>query len=163
MVVELLPEPEPVELETQLYEVVDGEYERSRRSAAAAPALEPEPFDPGEDPEQPVLPDHDELRVTAVHLGGVANLPTRTDGLDLRLSDDGLDILQSDGEIVGRLAWEEIDALEVPHRGPAAAPADARAAGRPHPHGDASFEVPGIASEELRDRVEPLVGRYGRH
>jgi hypothetical protein len=31
------------------------------------------------------------------------------------------------------------------------------------PHGDASFDVPGISPDELRDRVEPLVGLYGRH
>ena len=60
--------------------------------------------------------------MTAVHLGGVANLPTHREGLGLRLSSNGLDILESDGEIIGRLIWEEIDALDVPHvrRGAAA-------------------------------------------
>ncbi len=164
VVVDLLPEPDPVELETQLFEAVDGEYTPAPATpAAAGPVLEPEPFDPGEEPEQPVLPGLDELRVSAIHLGGVANLPTRTDGLDLRLASQGLDILQSDGEIIGRLVWEEIDALEVPHtrsrrrRQQTSARLIVRT-----PHGDASFEVPGFASEELRDRVEPLAGRYGR-
>jgi hypothetical protein len=30
-------------------------------------------------------------------------------------------------------------------------------------HGDASFEIPGFATDELRDRIEPLISRYGRH
>ena len=103
--------------------------------------------------------------MTAVHLGGVANLPTHKDGLDLRLSGNGLDILEGDGEIIGRLVWEEIDALEVPHvrarRRRQQAP-QARLIVRTA-HGDASFEIPGFASDELRDRIEPLISRYGRH
>ena len=60
-------------------------------------------------------PPWESLQVTAVHLGGVANLPTKREGLGLRLSADGLDILQGEGEIIGRLIWDEIEALEVPH------------------------------------------------
>jgi hypothetical protein len=156
---DLLPEPEPIELETQLYETLPAYTEEP-----APPTLEPEPF-VAEDEDEDEPYESEDLRVTAIHLGGVANLPASRDGLDLRLSASGLDILQSDEEIVGRLPWEEIDALEVPHQ---------RARRRRQPkdrarlvvrtrHGDASFEVPGFSPEELRDRIEPLIGRYGRH
>jgi hypothetical protein len=156
---DLLPEPEPIELETQLYETLPAYTEEQ-----APPTLEPEPF-VAEDEDEDEPYESEDLRVTAIHLGGVANLPASRDGLDLRLSASGLDILQSDEEIVGRLPWEEIDALEVPNQ---------RARRRRQPkdrarlvvrtrHGDASFEVPGFSPEELRDRVEPLISRYGRH
>ncbi len=191
VVLELLPEPDPIEMETQLYEIPDGTYTAEQVApdlepeplgggesevqpslepepvdtgeSEAQPSLQPEPFDAGEE-EPPAQPQLDELRVNAVHLGGVANLPTRTDGLDLRVAGPGLDILQSDGEIIGRLVWEEIDGLEVPHTRSRRRRqhAHARLVVRT-PHGDASFEVPGFTSDELRDRIEPLVGRYGRH
>jgi hypothetical protein len=158
-VFELLPEPEPIELETQLYEVA-GQYIEDD----APPTLEPEPFDP-EDADVVEAADDGELRVSAVHLGGVANLPTHREGLDLRLSESGLDILQDEDEIIGRLVWDEIDALEVPHlrsRRRRQQKVRARLVVRT-PHGDASFEIPGFSSEELRDRIEPLISLYGRH
>jgi len=105
-----------------------------------------------------------ELVIPAIHQGGVANLPTKRDGLSVRLSADGLDILQGENEIIGRLIWDEIETLEVPHH---------RSRRRRHeqharlvvrtPHGDASFDVPGVAADDLRDRVEPIVRLYGRH
>lgn len=153
-VFELLPEPEPIELETEMYDALPAQSEDE-----APPALEPEPSAP-----VPEL-DADEVRVTAIHLGGVANLPTSRDGLDLRLSEDGLDILQSDEQIVGRLPWEEIDALEVPHhrtRRRRQPKSGARLVVRTR-HGDASFEIADFSPDELRDRIEPLVARYGRH
>jgi hypothetical protein len=154
---DLLPEPEPIELETQLYETLPAYAEEQ-----APQTLEPESFDADEEEEGY---EDEDLRVTAVHLGGVANLPASRDGLDLRLSSNGLDILQSDEEIVGRLPWEEIDALEVPNqrtRRRRQTKARARLVVRTR-HGDASFEVPGFSPDELRDRIEPLISRYGRH
>lgn len=106
--------------------------------------------------------EHDELRVTAYHLGGVANLPAGRDGLDLRLSANGLDILQPDGDIIGRLHWNEIDALEVQSvrgRLRRSARSQSRVVVRTK-HGDASFEVPGFSSDELGSRVDPLVSRF---
>jgi hypothetical protein len=104
-----------------------------------------------------------ELQVTAYHLGGVANLPTGRDGLDLRLSESGLDILQPEGDIIGRLHWNEIDTLEV-----SAVRGRLRRQMRSQSrilvrtkHGDASFEIPGLSSDELEARVEPLLSRYG--
>ena len=154
-VFELLPEPEPIELETEFYEA-PAQY----TDEPAPPTLEPEPFDAADNGYV-----DDDLRVTAIHLGGVANLPASKEGLDLRLTGDGLDNLQSDDEIVGRLPWDEIDTLEVPQQ---------RSRRRRQPngrarlvvrtrHGDASFEIPGFSPDELRDRIEPLIGRYGRH
>ncbi len=158
-VFELLPEPEPIELETELYELA-GEYIEDDPPAT----LEPEPF-VEEDAEVVPAVEETELRVSAVHLGGVANLPTHREGLDLRLSGNGLDILQAEDEIIGRLVWDEIDALEVPHlrtRRRRQQKVRSRLVVRTS-HGDASFEVPGFSSDELRDRIEPLISRYGRH
>jgi hypothetical protein len=174
-VFELLPEPDPVELDTGLH-AAQPEY----TDEDTPPTLEPEPFtdetaaadgeedDPeaAEEPGATEEPSSDEdLRVTAVHLGGVANLPTHKEGLGLHLSGNGLDILEGHGEIIGRLVWDEIDALEVPHvrtrRRRQQAPR-ARLIVRTA-HGDASFEITEFGSDELRDRIEPLISRYGRH
>jgi hypothetical protein len=156
---DLLPEPEPIELETELYELA-GEY----IDDDAPPTLEPEPFEV-EDAQVVPHPEDTDLRVSAVHLGGVANLPTHREGLELRLSGNGLDILQAQDEIIGRLVWDEIDALEVPHlrsRRRRQQKVRARLVVRTS-HGDASFEIPGFSSDDLRDRIEPLISRFGRH
>jgi hypothetical protein len=102
-----------------------------------------------------------ELTVTAVHLGGVANLPTGGDGLGLRMSELGLDIMRSGDDIIGRLPWSEIEALEVPspRRRRRNHNVAARLVVRTR-QGDASFEIPGYSSEELRDRVELRLDRY---
>jgi hypothetical protein len=126
--------------------------------AAAEEELEPD----AEEPPGGSEPEDDRLDLTALHLGGVANLPNSEEPLDLRLSGDGLDILQGEDEILGRLGWSEIDALDVP--------APRRRRRRPGgtllvvrtPKGDASFEVRELSSEELRARLEPLLARFGR-
>ncbi len=97
----------------------------------------------------------------AVHLGGVASLPSPEE-IALRLSEDGLDLLQDDGTIVGRLGWPDIAALEVtvPHgrrRRHSAPRLVVHTAG-----GSARFEVPGLSGAELQDQVEPLMTRFGR-
>jgi hypothetical protein len=115
----------------------------------------------GEHTDYPPPPDEN-LQVLAYHLGGVANLPTGRDGLDLRLSESGLDILQPEGEIIGRLHWNEIDGLEViavRGRLRRQARTQSRIVVRTK-HGDASFEIPGLSSEDLEARVEPLISRY---
>jgi hypothetical protein len=134
--------------------------------AADEPTGAPAAEEPPAEPTAVAIPapqDDENLQVLAYHLGGVANLPTGRDGLDLRLSEHGLDIYQREGEIIGRLHWDEIDALEV---------VAVRGRLRRQPrtlsrivvrtkHGDASFEIPGLSSEDLEARVEPLVSRYG--
>jgi hypothetical protein len=105
--------------------------------------------------------EEDRLRVTAVHLGGVANLPR--EGIELRLSAHGLDIMRSDDEILGRLMWSEIDSIDIPssrvrrRRNRDRARLVVRTS-----QGDASFEVPGFSSDELDERITPLVTRFGR-
>jgi hypothetical protein len=106
----------------------------------------------------------DELRVAAIHLGGVANLPSHGEPLDVRISEAGLDILQADEEILGRLQWSDIGRLE------AGAP-KGRLLGKSKggsrlvvrtKHGDASFEIPDMDPEDLRAEVAELSARYGR-
>ncbi len=129
-----------------------------------APIAAPESYGEnygGEHTDYPPPPDEN-LQVLAYHLGGVANLPTGRDGLDLRISESGLDILQPQGEIIGRLHWNEIDALEViavRGRLRRQARTQSRIVVRTK-HGDASFEIPGLSSEDLEARVEPLISRY---
>ncbi len=150
VVLELLPEPDPTEYETAAYDV-----EASFAEEETAPTLEPEALTPAVE---------EEMVIPAIHLGGVANLPTKREGLGVRLSADGLDIMEGELDIIGRLIWDEIEALEVPN------PRTRRRRQEPHarlvvrtPHGDASFDIPGISTDELRDRVESLVRRFGRH
>ena len=131
------------------------------------PGYEDEPGFDDEPYEQPgglhagQAEEQDRLRVTAVHLGGVANLPR--EGIELRLSAHGLDIMSGDEEILGRLMWSEIDSLEVP------SPRVRRRRNRDRSRlvvrtnqGDATFEVPGFSGDELNERVAPLVARFGR-
>ena len=119
---------------------------------------------PGHDAEHTDYPPpaDQELRVTAYHLGGVANLPSGRNSLDLRLSEYGLDILEPAGEIIGRLHWNEIDKLEV-----SAARSRLRRQARGGSkilvrtkQGDASFEIPELTSEQLQERVTPLLTRF---
>ena len=204
VVLELLPEPDPIEYETEAYDVEasfaeeavppapvnpfavrqaeepadepadekaagpeDGAYEQETAQFAAAIAdREPEtqPSEPEAEASEAVPEEETEIVVQAIHLGGVANLPTKREGLSVRLSEDGLDIMQGEHDIIGRLIWDEIEALEVPNLRVRRRSKQLRARLVVRtPHGDASFEVPDIAAEELRDRVEPLMRLYGRH
>jgi hypothetical protein len=183
---ELMPPPEPIDYEVGSYEGVPEASPTDLLAATeepAPPVLDQVPY---EEPEAELHPteayqiedavayggehadyngeaaEDDELRVTAYHLGGVANLPAGRDGLDLRLSANGLDILQPEGDIIGRLHWNEIDALEVQSvrgRLRRSARSQSRVVVRTK-HGDASFEVPGFSSDELGSRVDPLVSRF---
>jgi hypothetical protein len=116
-----------------------------------------------DEPDEPDEPDDEALKLTAIHLGGVANLPGSAEEVDLRLSGDGLDIARGGDEILGRLSWSEIDALEVPtargrrRRQPGRARLIVRTGS-----GDASFEIPALSSDELLERIQPLLARYGR-
>ncbi|MDE3132928.1 MAG: hypothetical protein KGL15_02560, partial [Acidobacteriota bacterium] len=149
VMLELLPEPDPIEYSTEPYDVEAGFAEEQAAPQAGSPAS----HEPDED--LAVL-------VPAIHLGGVANLPTKREGLSVRLSADGLDIMQGEHDVIGRLIWGEIEALEVPHLRSRrrAKQLRARLVVRT-PHGDASFDVPDVSGDELRDRVEPLTRLYG--
>ncbi|MGH2842874.1 MAG: hypothetical protein ACRDKL_04730 [Solirubrobacteraceae bacterium] len=157
---ELLPPPEPTE---------GAPESETDDTPAAEPALTPDdqPIPPeavygGEHADYPPSEDQ-ELRVPARHLGGVANLPHGHKDFDLRLSEHGLDILEPAGEVIGRLHWNEIDAVQVStatglfRRRPNG---NSRILVRTR-HGDARFEITGQTEEELRTRVEPLLSRFG--
>lgn len=104
------------------------------------------------------------MRVSAVHLGGVANLAAGTSDIELRLSEHGLDIVRGADETLGRLTWDEIRALDVPtgrsirrRRRDSRTNLIVRTA-----HGEATFAVPAVSPEELREHVDPLLQRYAR-
>ena len=165
----LTPEPTPIEDESDKI----GSYEPALGSTAdqaeqyvgeptQAHALEDVIPTHGDEHTDYPPPADAHVQVPAYHVGGVANLPTGREGLGLRLSDDGLDILQPDGDIIGRLHWNEIDMLEViAVRGRLRRRARtlSRIVVRTK-HGDASFEIPGVACDDLQARIEPLVSRY---
>lgn len=198
VLLELLPEPDPVEYETEAYDV-----EATYAEDDAPAAFEPEPLaaavsdtgavvatDADEDDEDAAFvadasatapastelvaandaaasagteaAGEEALQFPAIHLGGVANLPTKRAGLGVRLSADGLDILQGEHDIIGRLIWDEIEALEVPNLRALRRRQQLRARLVVRtPHGDASFEVPDISADDLRERVEPFMRLYG--
>jgi hypothetical protein len=103
------------------------------------------------------------LRLRAIHLGGVANLAPAADDIELWLSDAGLDIVRGPEHApLGRLTWREIAALDVPpprNRIRRKRAEDAHLVVRGE-QGAASFEVPGVAPEELRKHLAPLIERH---
>ena len=143
--------------------------------AAAALAPEPEPEPPPEpEPEPPPQPEPEPppqpepgpepVRVSAVHLGGVANLPVGASDIELHLTEHGLDIIQGISTTLGRLGWDDIRALEVTSaRGVRRRRRDLRTCLVVRTAtGEASFAIPAVAPEELRAHVEPLRKRYAR-
>ncbi|HWD70013.1 MAG TPA: hypothetical protein VG293_07440 [Solirubrobacteraceae bacterium] len=176
VVLELLPEPDPIDYETEAYDVESSfAHEQvppapanpfATQTAHEAAAAQEQEADPAHEQEaEPVQQDagqEHEFVTPAVHLGGVANLPTKREGLSVRLSADGLDIMQGPRDIIGRLVWDEIEALEVPNLRARRRSKQMRARLVVRtPHGDASFDVPEISAEDLRERVEPLMRLYG--
>ena len=149
------PEPPPAE------------PEETPEAASPEPALAPPPTPtPAPPPPTPApLPGElDPVRVSAVHLGGVANLAAGTSDIELRLSEHGLDIVRGADETLGRLTWDEIRALDVPtgrsirrRRRDSRTNLVVRTA-----HGEATFAVPAVSPEELREHVDPLLQRYAR-
>lgn len=113
------------------------------------------------EPETPVTADASTLRVNAVHQGGIANLAPEESGLEIQLSEDGLDIARGDGDILGRLPWHEISAIEVP---------SARGMRRRRKRdaqlvvktaqGEATFSIPSVTPDEFRQLLSPVVERH---
>jgi hypothetical protein len=104
------------------------------------------------------------LRLAAVHLGGIANLAPAQSDIQLRFSRAGVDVVRDPDSILGRLAWDEVRNLEVPD------PRGWRRKRKQHgahlvlrtEHGDASFEIPALTPEELREHLKP-VSQYFNH
>jgi hypothetical protein len=154
---ELGQEQEPYEeeeLEEEEFEAEALEEEEPEAEEFEAEELEEE--------EQPYEEEErgGELRISVVHIGGIANLAPAEPGIELKLAEPGLDIVRSEGEVLGRLEWDQVRALEVPpprrrlRRG-AATHLVIRTA-----RGDASFEVPGISADELREQLSPILELY---
>ena len=103
----------------------------------------------------------DALRVAAVHLGGIEALRTGERDLELRISSAGLDVIKrSTGAPIGRLEWREIEAVELPRGRRGLRPGRRAyelhvATGR----GRASFQLPGVTEEQLKDHLEPMLAR----
>jgi hypothetical protein len=147
----VVPEPErEPELEPELEPEPDLESERD---------LEPAPWqEPAADEELEDEELAEPVRLKAVHLGGIANLPNGASDLELRFSEVGLDIARAD-QPLGRLTWREITAVETPN-------ASGRRRRRQRSdgtvvirsaHGSATFEIPGVTPEELHDHLAPLL------
>ncbi len=130
---------------------------------AAAPVSNAEPPTAAEAPTTAETPpaETDALRVAAVHLGGIEALRAGERDLELRISSAGLDVLKrSSGAPIGRLEWAEIETVDLP-RGRRGLRPGRRvyelhvATGR----GRASFQLPGVTEEQLRDHLEPMLAR----
>jgi hypothetical protein len=100
--------------------------------------------------------------MSAVHLGGVADLPTGL-AIDLRVSADGLDIVGDYDAIIGRLGWDDLDELAVPDQRGRLLRRDSgtRLVVRTD-QGDATFDVTSLDRDELRASLAPLVARFLR-
>lgn len=104
------------------------------------------------------------IRLPAIHLGGIANLAPAEANLALRFSDHGFQIFRGkDDAALGRIALEEISTLETP----ALRGRRRRRQGNAQlvirtKQGDASFEIPGVSTDELRARLAPMQERLGK-
>jgi hypothetical protein len=147
-----------------------------------APALPPEPAVGDLEPDDPDAEadiggataeysafddyyDEDEgLRMSVVHLGGIANLEPSEQDIELLMSPEGLDIIRARNDVLGRLEWDQVKALEVPQ------PRSRRRMRKPGPthlvirtlRGDASFEVPEVTPAELRKHLAPVIAEHLR-
>jgi hypothetical protein len=131
--------------------------------APEAPPPGPEAPPPGPEapPPGPEAGEAEAVRVAAIHLGGIEALRAGERDLELRISSAGLDVLKrSSGAPIGRLEWAEVQSVDLPRsrRGlrPGRRPYELHVAtGR----GRASFQLPGITEEQLRDHLEPMLAR----
>lgn len=136
--------------------VVEPDSSGPRAPAPAREAVE------GPMPAPADLDTGDRVQFTAIHVDGVIDLPG-SKPIELRLSQDGLDIIRSGGVVFGRLSWSEIDELSVvPDRS-----RRLRRSGRTvlvlrTREGEATFEVPDYSPSELSERVEPLLSAHTR-
>jgi hypothetical protein len=153
------PPPPQVQIPREEEETPEAPPPDEAPAAAPGPPDEAPPAAPGPPDEAPAP---EALRLAAVHLGGIETLRAGERDLELRLSVTGLDVLKrTSGAAIGRLAWAEIESVEVsrPRRG--------LRAGRRRPQelhviterGKATFELPGLTPEQLTEHLEPMLAR----
>lgn len=92
------------------------------------------------------------LRLTAIHLGGIATLDAGERNLELQIGAHGVDIARQAGRVLGRLRRLDIRAMEAQQP---RTRKRRRRRDRPHliirtRHGDATFEVLGVTEAELQ-------------
>jgi hypothetical protein len=108
----------------------------------------------------------DGLRIAAIHLGGIEALRVGEDDIELRLSTAGLDVLKrSSGAPIGRLEWGQIESVDLP-RGRRGLLPGRRRTFELHvatDRGRASFELPGVTEEQLKEHLEPMLARARAH
>jgi hypothetical protein len=131
---------------------------------ADAESADAEPADAKPADAEPAVPapvEADALRVAVVHLGGIEALRAGERDLELRISSAGLDVLKrSSGAPIGRLQWREIETVDLPRARRGLRPG--RRAYELHVAtgtGRATFELPGVTEEQLRDHLEPALAR----
>lgn len=96
--------------------------------------------------------------LAAIHVGGVASLTPTESEIELRIADDGLQLVRS-GQVFERLSWAQIRGVEIHD--------SRRLRRRGHgaqlllrsERGEATFEIRDVASKELRERLGPLLAR----
>ncbi len=158
-----LAEAATAELGIELPQAVSHPAVLRAHELVAAPAYEIPAEDPtaaAPTPAAPAAPDA--VRLPAVHLDGIAAIRRGEDDLELRFSAAGLDLLtRSTGTAIGRLPAREIVAIELPPARRGRRPGRRRdpelhvRAGR----GRASFAVPGLTEEQIRERLAPVLER----
>lgn len=103
------------------------------------------------------------IRLAAVHLDGIENLPRAGRYLELLFSEAGFDVVDAEGgDVIGRLHWDEIDAVELPSGRNSLGRRRRRA--RPQlviraDRGEASFEIRGVTDDELREHLAPIMAK----
>jgi hypothetical protein len=142
-----------------LRDAVEHPAVRRAHQLAGAPPYPPAPAD-GTHP-SPASPSVDALRIPAVHLEGIESLRAGERDIELRFSDEGLDVLKaSSGATIGRLRWQEIVKVELPRlrRGRRRKEQELHVAtGR----GQANFALPALTEDQRREHLEPLLAARG--
>ncbi len=140
--------------------------ERAHELAGAPPYQAPVADPPRAAPElgaavaAPAAPAPEALRLSAVHIGGIENLSTGDRDVELRFSSAGLDVLKrSSGAAIGHLEWSAMESVELPQRRGLRARRRAQELHVVTGRGRASFELPGLTEEQIKEHLEPMLAR----
>ena len=101
------------------------------------------------------------LLIDAVHVFGIEAVDEGDRDIELRFSRTGIDVHRpSTRTTIGRLAWEEIQQIEV-QRSRRGLPGMRRSAQliAGTDRGEVTFELVGLSDEEITNHLEPLIAR----